>query len=238
MSIILIFMAGSGAFVGWWLSRQRLMSKPWLEQGVAGDADGPAARFAAAAAKIGLGVFLAVVGSLFALFVSAYFMRMAWPTGGRCRSRRCCGSTPACCPEQHRAAMGNRRGAAPRWRSSHAARRLTQRAHRAGLPRRTLLPGMAGAGRRRLFARLQSGQQLLLPADRDARPAHAGWAAVLWPDGRGRAGRRSRPRWRCASASSSAPPTGTSCSSSGSSCSRSLPAGRTISSISAGTVAF
>src|SRR5690606_31286158 len=28
------------------------------------------------AAKIGLGVFLAVVGSLFALFTSAYFMRM------------------------------------------------------------------------------------------------------------------------------------------------------------------
>ena len=27
-------------------------------------------------AKIGLGVFLAVAGSLFALFVSAYFMRM------------------------------------------------------------------------------------------------------------------------------------------------------------------
>ena len=29
------------------------------------------------AAKIGLGVFLAVVGSLFALFISAYFMRMS-----------------------------------------------------------------------------------------------------------------------------------------------------------------
>ena len=47
-------------------------------------------------AKIGLGVFLGVVGSLFALFVSAYTMRMQWArTGARCRCRRCCGSTPA-----------------------------------------------------------------------------------------------------------------------------------------------
>ncbi|NIL99165.1 MAG: cytochrome-c oxidase, partial [Planctomycetales bacterium] len=29
--------------------------------------------------KVGLGVFLAVVGSLFALFISAYFMRMPYP---------------------------------------------------------------------------------------------------------------------------------------------------------------
>ncbi|TIN53594.1 MAG: cytochrome-c oxidase, partial [Mesorhizobium sp.] len=34
-------------------------------------------RSALPTAKIGLGVFLAVVGCLFALFTSAYFMRMA-----------------------------------------------------------------------------------------------------------------------------------------------------------------
>ena len=61
---------------GWWLSRQRLMAKPWLEAG-------PVTAFPATEAsathpaKIGLGVFLAVVGALFALLISAYFMRMA-----------------------------------------------------------------------------------------------------------------------------------------------------------------
>ena len=49
------------------------------------------------AAKIGLGVFLAVVGSLFALLISAYFMRMgAAGLARRCRCRGCSGSTPAC----------------------------------------------------------------------------------------------------------------------------------------------
>src|SRR3546814_10577770 len=58
------------------------MSKPWLEVGVI---DGPAGARAAAvpAAKIGLRVFLAVVGALFALFVSAWSMRTQtadwWP---------------------------------------------------------------------------------------------------------------------------------------------------------------
>src|SRR3546814_327166 len=58
------------------------MSKPWLEVGVI---DGPPGADAAAvpAAKIGLRVFLAVVGALFALFVSAWSMRMQttdwWP---------------------------------------------------------------------------------------------------------------------------------------------------------------
>jgi cytochrome c oxidase subunit III len=68
-------MAGLAAIAGWWLSRQRLTAKPWLEQGVTVDLreEGPSSP---PAAKIGLGVFLAVVGSLFALFISAYSMRM------------------------------------------------------------------------------------------------------------------------------------------------------------------
>lgn len=77
MSAILIFLGLVTAIAGWWLSRQRLMSKPWLEAG-------PVLAFPATEAsamhpaKIGLGVFLAVVGALFALLISAYFMRMVY----------------------------------------------------------------------------------------------------------------------------------------------------------------
>jgi cytochrome c oxidase subunit 3 len=52
------------------------MSKPWLEQGDLG-AFGANDETGMPTAKIALGVFLAVVGCLFALFASAYFMRMA-----------------------------------------------------------------------------------------------------------------------------------------------------------------
>ncbi|PRD44278.1 cytochrome-c oxidase [Phyllobacterium phragmitis] len=75
MSAILIFMAGIAAIITWWMAQQRLTSKPWLEVGRAGDAPGRDGS-SLAIEKIGLGVFLAVVGALFALFISAYFMRM------------------------------------------------------------------------------------------------------------------------------------------------------------------
>ena len=64
-----------GAIVAWWLSRQRLTAKPWLEVGAIDDFPGTGAS-SLPAATIGLGVFLAVVGTLFALLISAYFMRM------------------------------------------------------------------------------------------------------------------------------------------------------------------
>jgi cytochrome c oxidase subunit 3 len=76
MSAIILFMAGIAAIAGWWLSQQRLAAKPWLEQGVIVDLRGDSAS-SLPPAKIGLGVFLAVVGSLFALFISAYSMRMS-----------------------------------------------------------------------------------------------------------------------------------------------------------------
>jgi cytochrome c oxidase subunit 3 len=76
MSVILVFLLVIAGFAGWWLSHQRLMAKPWLEQGVIGDTIGLEGS-TLPTAKIGLGVFLAVVGCLFALFTSAYFMRMA-----------------------------------------------------------------------------------------------------------------------------------------------------------------
>ena len=76
MSAIILFMAGIAAIAGWWLSQQRLGAKPWLEEGVTIDFREESAP-SLPPAKIGLGVFLAVVGSLFALFISAYSMRMS-----------------------------------------------------------------------------------------------------------------------------------------------------------------
>jgi cytochrome c oxidase subunit 3 len=75
MSAIILFMVGMAAIAGWWLSQQRLAAKPWLEEGVMVDLREERTS-SLPAAKIGLGVFLAVVGSLFALFISAYSMRM------------------------------------------------------------------------------------------------------------------------------------------------------------------
>jgi cytochrome c oxidase subunit III len=75
MNIVLLFLAAIGAISGWWLSRQRLTAKPWMEQGLIEDRGASPLP----AVKIGLAVFLGVVGCLFALFFSAYFMRMGMP---------------------------------------------------------------------------------------------------------------------------------------------------------------
>jgi cytochrome c oxidase subunit III len=73
--VTLLFVCAVAAFVGWWLSRQGLATKPWLETGLAGavpdEANAPSH-----AAKTGLIIFLAVAGSLLAILVSAYLMRM------------------------------------------------------------------------------------------------------------------------------------------------------------------
>jgi cytochrome c oxidase subunit 3 len=76
MGSILLFLSVLAIIGAWWLSRQGLASKPWLEQGTADIL--PEAN-ATPPSKIGLGIFLAVVGSLFALFFSAYAMRMQLP---------------------------------------------------------------------------------------------------------------------------------------------------------------
>jgi cytochrome c oxidase subunit 3 len=81
MSAMLLFLAIVASIGGWWLSRQRLMAKPWLEEGALGEFPGTGAS-TMPAAKIGLGVLLAVVGCLFALLISAYIIRIdgATPT--------------------------------------------------------------------------------------------------------------------------------------------------------------
>ncbi|MCG7393451.1 cytochrome c oxidase subunit 3 [Microvirga sp. ACRRW] len=78
MGSILIFLSALLIIGAWWLSKQGLMSKPWLEQGVATNWP-PAENTSPATARMGLRVFLAVVGSLFALFISAYAIRMQLP---------------------------------------------------------------------------------------------------------------------------------------------------------------
>ncbi|KAB1083476.1 cytochrome-c oxidase [Neorhizobium galegae] len=78
MNVILIFLAAIAAIIIWWLSGQRLTSKPWLETGSVQLPDHIGAeRLQPPAVKIGLFVFLGVVGAVFSLAVSAYFMRMA-----------------------------------------------------------------------------------------------------------------------------------------------------------------
>ncbi len=63
------------AAIVWWLLWQTLNTKPWIEQRSIAGAHGEGA-LSLPAVKVGLGVFLIVVTSLFALFISAYFMRM------------------------------------------------------------------------------------------------------------------------------------------------------------------
>lgn len=75
MSLILIVIIILLALCGWWLSQQQLMAKPWLEVGSFGEAETPPRR--APSEKLGLAVLLGVIGALFALFASAYVMRMA-----------------------------------------------------------------------------------------------------------------------------------------------------------------
>lgn len=70
MSIILAFVATVMAAGLWWLLRQGVMSKPWLETG------SPEAVPVRSVERVGLGVFLVVVGGLFALLGSAFVMRM------------------------------------------------------------------------------------------------------------------------------------------------------------------
>jgi cytochrome c oxidase subunit III len=75
MGVTLLYLGVVGAIAAWWLSRQRLMAKPWLEAGAAGELPGTGAS-PLPAAKLGLGVFIAVASALLVLLISTYLMRM------------------------------------------------------------------------------------------------------------------------------------------------------------------
>ena len=74
MSVMAMFLAVLAAIVVWWLFIQRLTVKPWIEKGAA-VIDG-ASEGSTPPGKVGLWFFLAVVTSFFALFASAYALRM------------------------------------------------------------------------------------------------------------------------------------------------------------------
>ena len=74
MTITLVFLALLMGAVIWWLFKQSVNVQPWVAQGSTRDVhEGVLAR---PPAKTALWIFLAVVTSLFALFISAYAMRM------------------------------------------------------------------------------------------------------------------------------------------------------------------
>ncbi len=76
MTLVLVFLLAVATVALVWLWRNGVMSKPWLESGVVA-VQGPGFD----APRLGLGVFLLVIGALFVLFGSAFVMRMeleAW----------------------------------------------------------------------------------------------------------------------------------------------------------------
>jgi cytochrome c oxidase subunit 3 len=74
VTITLLFLVGLMAAILWWLFKQSINVQPWVAQSSTRDVhEGVLAR---PAAKTALWVLLAVVTSLFALFISAYAMRM------------------------------------------------------------------------------------------------------------------------------------------------------------------
>ena len=74
MTFTLVFLAAIMAVAVWWLVRQTLNVKPWVEQKRLID-DRGGEGLSLPPVMVGLGVFLAVATSLFALSISAYLMR-------------------------------------------------------------------------------------------------------------------------------------------------------------------
>jgi cytochrome c oxidase subunit 3 len=75
VTISLLVLVAIMAVVVWWLFRQTLNVRPWIAQRPIENVHGDGA-LSLPPVKVGLGVFLAVATSLFALLISAYFMRM------------------------------------------------------------------------------------------------------------------------------------------------------------------
>jgi len=74
VTITLAFLALLMGAVAWWLVKQSVNVQPWVAAGAGRDVHG--SLLAQPPAKTALWVFLAVATSLFALFVSAYAMRI------------------------------------------------------------------------------------------------------------------------------------------------------------------
>lgn len=76
MTFTLVFLALLMGTLIWWLIRQSVNVEPWVAHAGAQDVHGGA--LARPAAKTALWVFLGVATSLFALFISAYAMRISF----------------------------------------------------------------------------------------------------------------------------------------------------------------
>jgi cytochrome c oxidase subunit 3 len=79
MSVMGLFFILIASTALWWLARQGVLQSPWLEEGEIADFPGAELLPRPPAAKVGLGVFLAVAGCLFSLLCAAFFMRMESP---------------------------------------------------------------------------------------------------------------------------------------------------------------
>jgi cytochrome c oxidase subunit III len=74
MTVTMLFFIVIIAIALWWLLQQQLTAKPWLEEGAAPHG-GKMGTLSFPAAQVALWVLLAVLSSLFALLIGAYFMR-------------------------------------------------------------------------------------------------------------------------------------------------------------------
>ena len=100
---ILAFIFTAVAISYWWLWRQRIFDKPWVEEGTEAD-DRETIGGGLATANTALFAFLAVVTSLFALFISAYFTRIRRVLKRLIRQHVCHASSPwtLCRAPRHR----------------------------------------------------------------------------------------------------------------------------------------
>ena len=74
MTTVLVFLLIVSSVSIWWLSKQRLTSKPWLQSGLE-IFDGHADQIRSSKPKVGLIVFLGIIGMFFSLLISGNLMR-------------------------------------------------------------------------------------------------------------------------------------------------------------------
>jgi cytochrome c oxidase subunit III len=79
MSVMGLFFVFIATIAAWWLVRQGVTQSPWLEEGEVTGFRGYQNAQRPPAAKVGLGVFLAVASCLFSLLTAAFYMRMDAP---------------------------------------------------------------------------------------------------------------------------------------------------------------
>jgi len=81
VSVSVAFIAVLVGLVVWGLLVRRLTSRPWEAQGAPPEDTAQGGALSVPPAKIGLWLLLAVISSLFGLFISAYYMRMGHAHG-------------------------------------------------------------------------------------------------------------------------------------------------------------